>query len=179
VIVNGYTARSSARRWLLSRSECRRLAWLSPLIRALSAGPRALQGLRFLLPIPSIFAAYHLRSNVPAPAVWECGRPAWVSFPVIPGSKADSESLPRAINSAALRRRKTAGAREQRPWRHRVGAELGEPQMVGVYGASPADQTRLRRHELQVGFVAEPTRLADRKHALVDFAGGGFGLNVC
>ena len=41
---------------------------------------------------------------------------------------------------------------------HRAG--LSEPKMVGVGGASPADQTRLRRHELKVGFVAEPTRLA-------------------
>jgi hypothetical protein len=42
------------------------------------------------------------------------------------------------------------------------GAGLCEPQMVGVRGTSPANQTRLRRHEFEVGFVAMATRLADR-----------------
>ena len=43
---------------------------------------------------------------------------------------------------------------------HRTG--LGEPQMVRVSGASAADQTGLRGNKYEVGFVAEPTRLADR-----------------
>jgi hypothetical protein len=50
---------------------------------------------------------------------------------------------------------------------------------MGIGGASAADQTWLRRHELEVGFVAEPTRLADREHAFVDFTGSGAVLNVC
>jgi hypothetical protein len=48
-------------------------------------------------------------------------------------------------------------------------ARLGEPQMVGVSGASAADQTPLRCNELQVRFVPMPTRLADRELALLDF----------
>jgi hypothetical protein len=59
---------------------------------------------------------------------------------------------------------------------HRPG--LGEPQVVGICGASPANQTRLRCHEFEVGLVAEPTRLADRKYALVDLGGIGVVLNV-
>src|SRR5229473_5808238 len=41
-------------------------------------------------------------------------------------------------------------------------AELSEPQVVGVGGASPADQARLRCHEFEMRFVPMPTRLADR-----------------
>jgi glycerol dehydrogenase-like iron-containing ADH family enzyme len=41
-------------------------------------------------------------------------------------------------------------------------AKLSEPQVVGVSGASPTDQTRLRCHEFEMSFVAMPTRLADR-----------------
>jgi hypothetical protein len=44
---------------------------------------------------------------------------------------------------------------------HRAG--LGEPQMVGVGGASSADQTGLRGNEFELGFVAKSTGLADRK----------------
>jgi hypothetical protein len=50
-------------------------------------------------------------------------------------------------------------------------AGLGEPQMVGVGGASSADQTGLRRNEFEVGFVAESTGLANRKYAFVDLPG--------
>src|SRR6202022_3511378 len=56
-------------------------------------------------------------------------------------------------------------------------AGLSEPQMVSVSGASPADQTGLRRHELEVGLVTEPTRLADREYAFVDLRGGSVVLN--
>jgi len=42
-------------------------------------------------------------------------------------------------------------------------ARLGEPQMVGVSGASPADQTGLRCNELEVSLVTVPARLADRE----------------
>ena len=59
---------------------------------------------------------------------------------------------------------------------HRAG--LGEPQMVGVSGASPANQTRLRCNKLEMAFIAMPARLADRKHAFIDFGGSGVGLNV-
>ena len=52
---------------------------------------------------------------------------------------------------------------------HRAG--LGEPQMVGVGGASSADQTGLRGNELEVGFVAKSTGLANRKYTFVDLPG--------
>ena len=57
-------------------------------------------------------------------------------------------------------------------------APLSEPQMVGVGGAAPADQTWLRRHELEMSFIAMPTRLADCKHAFVDFGGSSVGLKM-
>ena len=60
---------------------------------------------------------------------------------------------------------------------HRAG--LGEPQMVGVSGASPTDKTRLRCHEFEVRFIAMPTRLADRQLAFLDFGGRGVGLKMC
>jgi hypothetical protein len=40
---------------------------------------------------------------------------------------------------------------------------LSESEMVGVGGASPANQTRLRCNEFKVGFVAESSRLAERE----------------
>src|SRR5512141_3185160 len=55
-------------------------------------------------------------------------------------------------------------------------ARLSELKMVGVGGASRADQTRLRSDEFEMGFVADPPRFADREDALVDLAGSGFGL---
>jgi len=55
-------------------------------------------------------------------------------------------------------------------------AELSEPQVVGVSGASSTDKTRLRCHEFDVSFVAMPTRLADRKLAFLDLGGSGLGL---
>ena len=58
-------------------------------------------------------------------------------------------------------------------------AELSEPEMVSVSGASPADKTRLRRHEFKVGFIAMAAGLADRKLAFFDFGGSGVGLKVC
>jgi hypothetical protein len=57
---------------------------------------------------------------------------------------------------------------------HRAG--LGEPQMVRVSGTSPADQARMRRHELEVAFIAVPARLADRELAFLDFGWSGGGL---
>jgi glycerol dehydrogenase-like iron-containing ADH family enzyme len=60
---------------------------------------------------------------------------------------------------------------------HRL--RLSKPQMVGVGGASPADQARLRRHEFKMSLVAEPTGLADCEHAFVYLAGNGIVLNVC
>ncbi len=58
-------------------------------------------------------------------------------------------------------------------------ARLSEPQMVGVSRASPANQTRLRCNELEVRFIAMPTRLADRQLAFLDFGGRGVGLKMC
>jgi hypothetical protein len=55
-------------------------------------------------------------------------------------------------------------------------AGLGEPQMVGVGGASAAHQTGLRGNELEVGLVAVPTRLTDREFALLDFSWTSVGL---
>ena len=51
------------------------------------------------------------------------------------------------------------------------GAGLGELQVVGISGAPCADQARLRSDEFEVGFVAQPARLADGEHALVYLAG--------
>jgi hypothetical protein len=60
---------------------------------------------------------------------------------------------------------------------HRAG--LSEPQMVGVSGASAANQTRLRCDELEVRFIAMPTRFADRELAFLDFGGSSVGLMMC
>ena len=60
---------------------------------------------------------------------------------------------------------------------HRAG--LSEAQMVRVCGASPTNQTRLRRHELEMRFIAMPTRLADRELAFLDFGGSSLGLQRC
>ena len=59
---------------------------------------------------------------------------------------------------------------------HRAG--LGEPKMVGVSGPSPANQTRLRCNELEMAFIAMPTRLADRELAFLDFCGSSFGSKM-
>ena len=60
---------------------------------------------------------------------------------------------------------------------HRTG--LGEPKMVSVSGPSPANQTRLRGNELEVAFIAMPTRFADRELAFLDFGGSSVGLKIC
>jgi len=52
-------------------------------------------------------------------------------------------------------------------------ALLGEPQMVCIGRASPAYETRLRCHKLEIRFVSMPPRLADRKHTLIDFGRSG------
>ena len=52
---------------------------------------------------------------------------------------------------------------------HRAG--LCEPQVVSVGGASSTDQTGLCSNEPEVGFVANPTRLANRKYTFVDLPG--------
>jgi hypothetical protein len=57
-------------------------------------------------------------------------------------------------------------------------ARLRESQMVGIGGASPTHQTWLRCNELEVRFIAMPTRLADREHAFVDFGGGSVGFKM-
>jgi hypothetical protein len=57
-------------------------------------------------------------------------------------------------------------------------ARLGEPKMMGVSGASAANQTRLRCNELEVRFVPMPTRLADRELAFLDLAGSSIGLKM-
>ena len=59
---------------------------------------------------------------------------------------------------------------------HRAG--LGESQMMRVGRASCTDHTRLRAHEFQVGFVAEPPRFPERQHALVDLAGSDVSLEI-
>src|SRR4029077_10911392 len=48
---------------------------------------------------------------------------------------------------------------------------LGKSEVVGVGGASSADQTRLRRHEFEMGFITESTWLAEGELALVDLGG--------
>ena len=58
-------------------------------------------------------------------------------------------------------------------------AELSEPKVVGISGASSADKARLRCHEFEVGLIAMSARLADRKLAFLNFGGSGAGLNIC
>src|SRR5207253_231648 len=60
---------------------------------------------------------------------------------------------------------------------HRAG--LGEPQMMGVGGTSPTDQTGLRCNKFKMGLVAEPTRLANCEYAFIDLARSGGVLSVC
>jgi hypothetical protein len=48
--------------------------------------------------------------------------------------------------------------------------------MMGVSGASAADQTGLRCHEFEVGFIAESSRLAERELAFIDLGGGYVGF---
>jgi hypothetical protein len=56
------------------------------------------------------------------------------------------------------------------------GPGLGESEMVGVSGASAADQTGLRSYEFEVGFIAQSTRLAERKLAFIDLGGSRVGF---
>ena len=53
---------------------------------------------------------------------------------------------------------------------------LGESEMVGVSGASSADQAWQRGHEFEVGLVAQSTWLTERQLALIDLGGGCVGL---
>ena len=53
---------------------------------------------------------------------------------------------------------------------------LGESKVVGVGGAFAADQARLRRHEFEMNFIPQPSRLADGELALIDFDGSCVGL---
>jgi hypothetical protein len=53
---------------------------------------------------------------------------------------------------------------------------LGKSQVVGVGGASPADQTRLRGHEFEVGFITQSTWLAEGELAFIDFGKNYIGL---
>jgi hypothetical protein len=57
-------------------------------------------------------------------------------------------------------------------------AELSEPKVVGVSGASSADKTGLRCHEFEMGLIALSARLADRKLAFLNFGGSGVGLKI-
>ena len=53
---------------------------------------------------------------------------------------------------------------------------LSKSQVVGISGASPADQTGLRCHEFEVGFIAESTRFTERQLAFINFGGRYVGL---
>jgi hypothetical protein len=55
---------------------------------------------------------------------------------------------------------------------------LGKSQMMGVSGASPANQARLRCHELEVCFIAMSARLTDRELAFLDLGGSSVGLKM-
>ncbi len=55
---------------------------------------------------------------------------------------------------------------------------LGKSEVVGVGGASAADQTWLRRHEFEMNFIAQPSRLAERELAFVDLGGSCVSLLV-
>src|SRR3981081_2278462 len=58
-------------------------------------------------------------------------------------------------------------------------AWLREPQMVGISGASSADETGLRCNELKVGFVAKTAHLANCNLSFVDFGGNSFSGKMC
>ena len=73
------------------------------------------------------------------------------------------------MNSAQGHRELIAHLQPHRP-------RLGKSEVVGVGGASAAAETGLRGNEPKMSFVAEPTRLADRKYAFVDFARSGVDL---
>ena len=73
------------------------------------------------------------------------------------------------VNSAQGHRELVADLETHRP-------RLGKSEVMGVNGVSAADQARMRRHEFEVGFVAQPTWLTERELAFVDLAGGCFGL---
>ena len=75
------------------------------------------------------------------------------------------------MNSAKGHRELVAHLQSHRP-------RLSEPQVVGVGGASSADQTGLRGNEPEVDFVAEPTGLADREYTFIDLA-RSVVFNVC
>jgi hypothetical protein len=53
---------------------------------------------------------------------------------------------------------------------------LGKSEVVGVGGASSADQTRLRRHEFEMGFITQSTWLAKSELALIDLGWNYIGL---
>jgi hypothetical protein len=72
------------------------------------------------------------------------------------------------MNPAQRHRELVAHLQPHRP-------RLGKSEVVGVSGASSADQTRLRRHEFEVGFIAQSSRLAERQLAFVDPGGSCVG----
>jgi len=51
--------------------------------------------------------------------------------------------------------------------------------MVGVGGASTANQTGVRRDEFEMALVAMPAQLTDRKLAFLDLGGRGVRLKAC
>jgi hypothetical protein len=51
--------------------------------------------------------------------------------------------------------------------------------MMGVSGASAADQAGLRCNKFEVRFIAMPARLADREFILLDFSRSGVDLKLC
>src|ERR1039458_7541819 len=51
--------------------------------------------------------------------------------------------------------------------------------MVGVSGASSANQTGLRCHEFEVAFIAMAAGLADGEFTFFDFCGSCVDLNRC
>ena len=57
-------------------------------------------------------------------------------------------------------------------------ARLCEPQVMWIAGLPAADETRLRGDELQMDFVTNPFRFSQLQNALVDPAGGKFGLSA-
>jgi hypothetical protein len=53
------------------------------------------------------------------------------------------------------------------------GSRLHESEVMGIARSPPAQQARLRRHELQMGAIAIAARLAQREGTLVDMPGNG------
>ena len=57
-------------------------------------------------------------------------------------------------------------------------AGLRETEMMVIRGLPPADETGLRGHKFEMGFIAVTARFTNREHALVDSSTNGFTVSA-